>query len=153
LKVEGFIQESGRVLYGRLAPGSDLLLGIDALCEEFGVSCGSIVGCMGSLSSTTYTYVRPDPEHPVGIKYVDVMKLETPAELISAQGTIGVNQGNRDIHLHGVLSDADGNFIAGHLLPGCTVCATVELSILVAETGIERKFDEQTQFCIFRYGK
>ena len=153
MSVEGFVQDSTRMLFGRLSPGTDLLFGIDALCQKFGVECGSIVGCLGSLSRSVYTYVRPEPAHPVGIRYVDAVTLETPAELVSAQGTIGLNQGKRDIHLHGVLADANGNFTAGHMLPGCIVCATVELSILVVNGGIERRFDEETQFCIFRYGK
>ena len=153
MKVEGFLQEGGRVLFGRLPPGTELFEGIDALCEAFGVECGSIVGCLGSLSRAVYTYIFPDPQHPVGIKYREPIVLETPAELISSQGIIGPNQGKRDIHLHCALCDERGNFVAGHMLPGCMVCATVEVSILVADRGIERKFDDETQFSIFRFGK
>ncbi|MCL2616351.1 MAG: DNA-binding protein [Defluviitaleaceae bacterium] len=152
MSVEGFLQEGGRVLFGRLSPGTELFYGIDSLCEAFGVECGSIVGGLGSLSRAVYTYIYPDPNHPVGIKYVEPIVLDSPAELISSQGTIGPNQGKRDIHLHCVLCDERGNFVAGHMLPGCYVCATVEISILVIERGVERKFDSETQFSIFRYG-
>ncbi len=78
--------------------------------------------------------------------------LDAPVELISAQGTIGPNDGKRDIHLHCVMCDANGHFVAGHMLPGCIVCATVEVTILVASEGsIERSYDPVSQFSIFRY--
>ncbi|MDL2258996.1 DNA-binding protein [Eubacteriales bacterium OttesenSCG-928-K08] len=152
MQVEGFIQDGGKFLFGRLSPGTEFLSGIDALCEKFNVQCGSLVGCLGSLSRAVYTYIYPAPDQAVGIKYYEPFILETPAELISAQGTIGPNKGKRDIHLHCVMCDMNGNFIAGHMLPGCIVCATMELSILVApENSIERSFDDESQFSIFRY--
>jgi predicted DNA-binding protein with PD1-like motif len=116
------------------------------------VQCGSIVGCLGSLSKAVYTYVFPDPTQAVGVRYYEPFVMDAPSELISAQGTIGMNNGKRDIHLHCVLCDANGRFVAGHVLPGCIVCATMEVTILVAPEGsIERSYDPQSQFCIFRY--
>lgn len=152
MRVEGFLQDGGQFLFGRLAPGTELFPGIDVLCEQFNVQCGSLVGMLGSLSRTVYTYVYPAPKQAVGIQYYEPFIMDAPAELISAQGTIGPNDGKRDIHLHGVLCDAHGNFIAGHMLPGCIVCATMEISILVAAEGsIVRSFDKESQFSIFRY--
>ncbi len=152
MRVEGFIQEQGQILRGRLTYGTELLSGIDALCEQFNVKSGSLVGCLGSLNRAVYTYVYPYPEQAVGIKYFEPFVLDTPCELISAQGTIGPNNGKRDIHLHAAMIDQHGNFVAGHMLPGCIVCATMELTIIAApEESMERSFDEETQFSIFRY--
>ena len=149
---EGFLQQSANVLFGRLAAGSDLIDGIAKLCIEHGVKYGAIASCMGSLSSTRYTYVYASPESPIGIAYHEPFISKKSAELLCAQGTVGIEENRLAVHLHAVLCDTDGTIFCGHMLPGSIVCATAEISILVASEGrIARSFDEQTQFSLFRY--
>ncbi|MGL4208637.1 MAG: PPC domain-containing DNA-binding protein [Candidatus Adiutrix sp.] len=150
--MEGFLENNSSVLYLRLAPGMDLLEGIKNGCTEYGVQYGTITSCLGSLSQTAYTFVQRNPDNVSGIAYRKRIISDKPNELICAQGTIGLSGGEMDVHLHAVMCDVDGTIFAGHMLPGCLICATMEISIAPAMSGtIVRNIDEVMKLPLFRF--
>lgn len=155
IKMECFKEKRAEILYGRLEPGTDLFEGINEMCEQMGVKYGSIISCIGSLTKTTYTFVKRNEQSVVGIGYRDAQVLTQANELICGQGTIGLNNaGEREIHMHALMCDVDGNLIAGHLMPGCIICATMEIAIAIATEGtIVRSIDEKLKLPLFHFSK
>jgi len=83
-----------------------------------------------------------------GAGYSDPINLDGPLELLSAQGTIGQEQnGDLFIHMHGLLSDQDGNVHGGHLIKGENpVLITCEIMISAVEgVRIKRRYDPETE--------
>ena len=63
-------------------------------------------------------------------------------EIVSAEGTISID----GIHVHISISDAEGSVYGGHLLNGCKIYTTVELSIIESGIMFNRTFDPKTGF-------
>lgn len=123
----------------RLSPGTDMLEGIRAVCEELQLGSGNIVSCIGSLRRTAYLVAVP-LENKIGAGYGDPVHEEGPLELLSGQGSIGREQGGAFfIHLHAVMCDQNGRVFGGHVIAGeSPVLITAEIGILRAK-GLEQK--------------
>ena len=151
---ESFIQQNTPMVFARIQPGEELFSSVYRICEEHGIQSGAVVGCIGSLTKTTYTYVAEIEDSPLGIGYLETKVLHRPTELLSAQGTIGRNKDTNqlDMHMHALMIDTDAKITAGHLLPGCIVCATIEMVIAVAQDGsIVRGMDPALGVPVFLY--
>ncbi|MCU0561928.1 MAG: DNA-binding protein [Desulfobacterales bacterium] len=114
----------------RLHPGTDVIEGITDACREHGIRSGAITTCIGSLQRASFLVVKP-MDNRLGGGYSDPVALPGPVELVSSQGTVGMDEsGAFFIHLHGVLSDGSGRSHGGHLIAGrCPVLITCEVLI------------------------
>lgn len=150
--MEGFLETATRILYLRLGPGTDLIKGIKEGCQQHNVQYGTVTSCLGSLKQTTYTFVRNEPESSSGIAYREPIITHKSNELICAQGTIGLSNNALDVHLHALMCDVEGSLFAGHMLSGCIVCATMEISISTASSGtIIRSVDAAMRLPLFHF--
>jgi len=68
---------------------------------------------------------------------------EKPLEVASCVGNVSLLEGDRFAHTHAVLSDDEGNAVAGHL-NAATVWAG-EVYMRVFEEPLERAYDETTE--------
>ncbi|MHA1992912.1 MAG: PPC domain-containing DNA-binding protein [Candidatus Hodarchaeales archaeon] len=117
----------------RLLKGEDLLLSLQKFCAKFtDISAGSIKG-IGAVSQVKYGFFD-------GEKYLENV-LEENLEVLSIIGNIAEGQ---IVHLHGIFGKADGTCIGGHILPGCIISVTCELTVTVFEPKIIRKLDPET---------
>ena len=119
-----------KIVMARLHPGTDVIEGITEVCRQHGIRSGAITTCIGSLQRASFFVVKP-MENRLGGGYSDPIALPGPVELVSSQGTVGVDaSGAFFIHLHGVLSDSSGHSHGGHLIAGtCPVLITCEVLI------------------------
>jgi predicted DNA-binding protein with PD1-like motif len=131
----------------RIHPGSDLIEGIEKACLGLNVRCASITSSIGSLRRSSFLIAVP-LKNKVGAGYSAPKRMEGPLELLSAQGSIGLEEDGRlFVHLHGVLSDKEGNVHGGHFLKGENpVLITCEISLLPIE-GVElrRSLDPEVE--------
>jgi len=123
-----------RPLLFRLTPGTDLKQGILEKCAIEKVKTGVIISAVGSLT------------HAV-IRIADgktVIERTGPFELISLSGTISANS----THCHLSLYDEHVNTFGGHLMEGCLIHTTMEISImdLSDEFDTARQPDPQTGY-------
>lgn len=154
VNMEYFLEKNGNFLFLRLGPGEKLIEGIKEACAEAGVEHGTITSCIGSLTKTSYTFVKTNAENITGIAYRDTIIANEPNEVISGQGTIGISGDKSTVHLHALMCDVDGKLFAGHMMPDCVVCATMEISIAVASSGkMVREFDQELRFPLFHFKK
>jgi predicted DNA-binding protein with PD1-like motif len=107
----------GRVVVGRLLPGTDMVAGLEAACDEHGVRFAAVVSCYGSLSSAGFKFLQLPPGEPrptlVG------HRVDERVEFMGGQGLIcETPDGARATHLHGSISDATGAVKGGHFVTG-----------------------------------
>src|SRR5262249_40851009 len=64
--VEAAAAGAGRMIVGRLHPGSDLVRGLERACDEHGVAFAAVLSCYGSLSAAGFKFLQiPEGEsHP-----------------------------------------------------------------------------------------
>lgn len=107
----------GRRIVGRLLPGADLIHGLEAVCDEYGVRYAAIVFAYGSLSSASFKILqRPDDASPPVLMPFD---MPDRVEFMGGQGLVCRDlEGNRATHLHGSVSDESGLVRGGHFNPG-----------------------------------
>lgn len=140
------------MLMGYLAPGEDLIAGLKKVCQEHQVTAG-MINCIGSLSHVSIIQLNYEDNK---MFYSSPLQWDTPVELLSGQGFIGQDEnGELDIHFHGVFVDHRKTINGGHFLEGTnTVAITIEYTIYVTEE-IQpvRSFDQTTGFKLFNFYK
>ena len=118
----------GRVLVLRLKPGTDLLGGVQAACERYGIRNGVILSAIGSLACVRYCDVEALPEKKCGYGYGAVLELNEPIELTGAGGVVCRDaEGNINLHIHICMSDKTGKAYGGHLVEGTRVLMTADI--------------------------
>jgi len=142
---------AGRFLMVRLAPGTDLIEGLEEALKKEGVLAGSVVSCIGSLREAAFHIAVP-AENSIGASYSPPIKVGGPLELLSGQGTIGLGEGGGVfVHIHGVFSNGKGVIRGGHLVRGENpVLITCEIAVACLDgVQIERRYDPQVDMPVF----
>ena len=150
--------KAGRIIQARLKPGTDLIGGIDKICEDYGIKNGMITVGIGSLRHASFKFLIPNQELKLGSGYGDPYYLEGPIEFLGGQGLIcPLEDGNRAIHLHGLLnrtSVENGKPKPDYVLGGDfgvgkdknPILATMDLMIVELKgVNITRKYDDETE--------
>lgn len=135
----------------RILPGSDIIEGIQEVCQELGIIDGAITCCIGSLQKASFMIVVP-LENKIGAGYSDPNTIDGPLEFLSGQGIIGQEEGGDVfIHLHGLVSDKNGNIHGGHLIKGENpVLITCEVMVSHVEgVRINRTYDPEVEMEVF----
>ena len=133
----------GRVVVIRLAPGTDLLDGMQAACERYGIHNGVVISGIGSLGRVRFCDVEALPEKKSGYGYGRVLELNDTIELTGASGVIcSDEEGNINLHVHLSMSDKTGKAYGGHLVQGTTVLMTADIVLGEIEgVSMLRKYD------------
>ncbi len=144
---------SSKSVVARIWPGTDLITGILAICEERSVVAGCITAIHGSLSKARFVWALPDPSTKMNARYGDPFELEGPLEFLCGSGMIGQQKdsGETAVHLHGIFSDKFQKLYGAHFVQGGNpVMSTMEIFIQgIEDARILRAFDEETEFPLF----
>ena len=142
----------GRTVAAHLKPGTDLVSGIEAVCQKHHIQYGYFGSVMGSLAKATYIIPLKDPTQPLGFRFCDPIEVDGPIDLLGGQGVIcQSDKGERMIHLHahGVTPDRivfGGHFSAG----GNPVLATIDLVIVEFDGAkLMRRYDPESGLMVF----
>lgn len=141
-----------KVVALRLAPGDDLLHGIEQACEKHGIKNGVILSGIGSLRNARFFDPVELPDTKSGYGYSDPIEKDGPVEIISVSGVIcHGSDGEVQIHAHCCFADKTGESFAGHLIEGNTVLLTADIAVAEFD-GIlmNRGFDEELGVPIVR---
>ena len=88
-------------------------------------------------------------DNKAGAGYSDPNSVEGPIGILSAQGTIGLEEnGDLFTHVHALLGDKTGKIFGGHLVKGtCPVLVTCEIMINAYDTiRLRRTYDPEVDF-------
>jgi len=137
--------KAGRTVVARLKPKTDLVGGLIDICKKNGISCGVILGGLGTLEHAVYLTAAPAPETKAKVTYSDPIRLEGPIEFICGQGIIMERADDLFIHFHGIFMDLNLKIYGGHFNPGGSpVLSTFDVIILETEgVQAERRLDEE----------
>lgn len=116
-----------------LRPDVDLVQSITRFASDRGIETGSLVA-IGALKKAKLGYYDQKKN-----RYREI-KVDSPTEIASCTGNISLREGEPFAHIHVVLSDANGNTKAGHLLEGTVFVAEVHLRTLQGPK-LERRHD------------
>lgn len=128
--------QSGQMFFViRLLPDTDLRQGIEDCAKKWQVQAAVLVTMVGSLKQAKLRLAGAD----------EPASFEGPLEIVSVTGTISCPCG---IHVHISVADKGGVVYGGHLVYGCTVGTTVELTILNRSDSFhfERRPDSMTGY-------
>lgn len=99
----------------RLQPGEDVRITLRQWVTGQGIQAASITSAAGSLTCAHIRYANR----------ADGMMTTADLEVVSLSGTLSMH----GMHLHISVADRDGRMLGGHLLDGCLVRTTLELTV------------------------
>jgi predicted DNA-binding protein with PD1-like motif len=109
---------TGVTLVGRLLPGTDLIHGLEAVCELHGVKYAAVNFVYGSLTSAGFKTLQI-PDDGSNRPTLTLERIDTRVEFLGGQGLVcSDGEGGRATHLHGSISDESGRVLGGHFEPG-----------------------------------
>jgi predicted DNA-binding protein with PD1-like motif len=148
----------GRIIVGRILPGTDLYEGISKICDDYKIENGVICQCIGSLRQAVFKFLIPNDKLKLGSGYGEPYKLAGPIEFCGGMGIITKGEdGSRKIHFHGLFNQTkveDGKSKPDYMLGGDfgvekgqnRILATMDLTILeINGLNIVRKYDDETE--------
>lgn len=106
---------AGRIHVLRLGPGEELRGTLRDWAALMGVQAAFISSAVGSFSTAHLRYAGR----------ADGAMTSTDLEVLSLSGTLSVH----GMHLHLSVADRDGRMLGGHVLDGCIVRTTLELTV------------------------
>ena len=128
---------TGRLVFARIDGGEDLLLGIKRVAKEENIRSG-FLSCIGALRRARVGYY-------IGSGQYKAIELEGPLEIACCLGNIALFEGEPLVHAHICVCDGEGRAFGGHLLEGCFVSPTAELTIIeLSGAELVRYLDERT---------
>ena len=115
-QVEARATKPGRLVVGRLHPGTDLIRGLEGACDEHSIRFAAVLSCYGSLSAAGFKFLKipGDESQPRLMPH----RVEKRVEFMGGQGLVCESpDGARVTHLHGSISDETGAVLGGHFDP------------------------------------
>lgn len=131
----------GKMLVYRVDHDADLIQAVTDLAEEKNVSMGTFTA-IGALKRAELGFYDQE-EH--GYKEITI---DRPCEIASCVGNISRKDNEPFTHAHAVLSDENGETMAGHLSSGKVFASEVHLQVLEGPA-FERKYDNVTDLSLW----
>ena len=125
-----------KVYVFRVRPGQELLAEIARYCREHAICSGIIIGIIGSAEKAHISFLKELPGKYVG------KELTGPLEIVAAQGSVALLNGETIIHIHIQLAVEDACW-GGHLIEA-TIFSTAEVTIGELDYQLHRQFDSYT---------
>ena len=120
----------------RVKPNEELVQSITQYCESEHITSAVVTGIIGSLRSVKLGFLKELPG-----KY-ETEDFQGPLEIVCAQGTVAVCQGEFALHIHILVSDE--KHAAGGHLTSARVFSTAEVALAELDQQIKRRFDDYT---------
>jgi len=116
-------------------PGDEVMAGLQAFARDAGLDAAQITA-LGAFSRATFGYY--DRER----REYEKIPVEEQVEVISLLGNISRNEGDPQIHVHGVVGRRDGTTRGGHLLEG-HVWPTLEAIVTETPSYLRRRMSAE----------
>ncbi len=105
----------------RIKPDQEVIAGILDYCQQNKITSAIIAGIIGSANSAKLNFLQKMPG-----KY-NTHELRGPLEIIAAQGTVAVKEGQTLMHIHAQLANENACY-GGHLVEA-KVFSTAEVML------------------------
>jgi predicted DNA-binding protein with PD1-like motif len=131
------VGKPGKVIVERFRKGEDVLDRMNQLVRENRITAGSFTA-LGALEKASVGFFSGNGRY-------SAVSSRGPMEVASCVGNVSLKDGKPYTHAHIVTADKEGNAYGGHLMEGCIVSATFEVTMLVYDgMTLSRKLDSGT---------
>jgi predicted DNA-binding protein with PD1-like motif len=120
----------------RVMPGQELLTEITAYCRKNNITSGVILGIIGSVTKIKLNFLIKLPGQYETVEYTG------PLEIVCAQGTVALKEGNLLLHIHMQLSSQEISR-GGHVMEAI-IFSTAEIAIGELDYQLNRALDKFT---------
>lgn len=134
-----------RIIVARMFPGEDVLETIENVARRHGVKSGYL-NLIGAISGAKLGYFD------VESKQYKHFSVDADVEVVSCMGNISTHGDDLIVHAHMIVADSEGHCYGGHLLPGCIVSVTIELTITETGAELRRTRDADTGLNLLELG-
>jgi uncharacterized protein len=117
----------------RLPPDVDLRQTLKSIAQAENITAGIILSGIGSLKTVVLRFAGQNTH----------ITIEAKHEILTLAGTVSTE----GIHLHMSVANAQGEVIGGHVVDGCIIYTTAEITIgILPDLRFTRSPDPQTGF-------
>jgi predicted DNA-binding protein with PD1-like motif len=120
----------------RVLPGQELLTEITGYCRKNNIMSGVILGIIGSVTKIKLNFLIKLPGQYETVEYTG------PLEIVCAQGTVALKEGNLLLHIHMQLSSQEISR-GGHVMEAI-IFSTAEIAIGELDYQLNRALDKFT---------
>ncbi len=119
VRYEAAVARQGRIVVGRMLPGTDLMAGLEQVCDDHGIAYAAVQLAYGSLSRADFKFLQVPSHSPESRATLMPHRIDARVEFLAGQGLVcGDGADGRDTHLHGAISDESGRVLGGHFNRG-----------------------------------
>jgi uncharacterized protein len=123
----------------RLPPDVDLRQTLKSIAHTENITAGIILSGIGSLKTVALRFAGQNTHTTIDGKH----------EILMIAGTIGTE----GTHLHMSVANAQGQVIGGHVVDGCIIYTTAEITIgILPNVQFQRELDQRTGFAELTIG-
>jgi hypothetical protein len=127
-----------RVMVERLRRGDDVLDQLNHIVRANEIIAASFTA-LGAVEKASVGFFVENGRY-------STVSYDGPLEVLSCVGNVSSKEGKPFVHAHIAIADKEGNAYGGHLMPGCIVSATFEVTMLVYEDiDLVSKLDSETK--------
>jgi hypothetical protein len=136
----------GRTIFARLDENEDLLNAIKERAEWNQVRAGFFF-VIGMVKKAILGFYKDANYKPI--------QLSEPLEIVCCTGNVSVREdGELVVHAHIAVGNEEGNLFGGHVLPGCVIGVTGELTLVeTPDTKLKRVFKEKLNLYLWSLGE
>jgi predicted DNA-binding protein with PD1-like motif len=130
------------LVVARFNAGDDVLLSIKEVAEKHKVTSG-MFSLIGALDRAEWGFYSPQKRTYLIKKWGSSFLTGRAREILSCVGNVGQLDGKIVVHGHIVMKSLSDHARGGHLLEGCRVFPTAELTLLKASGTLTREQDDR----------
>lgn len=130
------------IIVTRFEAGEDLLQGLKQVVVDYKVTAG-MLSVIGAVDTANYGFYIPAKKAYTTCSWKPGKDSSPALEILSCIGNVALLNEEPIVHAHITLSGEKGEIFGGHLLEGCRINPTAELTLLKAEGVLRRKRNDE----------
>jgi predicted DNA-binding protein with PD1-like motif len=136
-----------KLIVARFDAGDDLFESIREVVREHEVKAGMFTA-IGAVDRAQYGFYHPQKKTYTNLSWEPIADSSPALEIASCMGNVALLDDNIVVHAHITFTGEKGEIMGGHLLEGCRVNPTAELTLLQAGGILHRKRDEDLNLAL-----
>lgn len=136
-----------KLIVARFNTGDDLLESIKEVVLKHEVKAGMLTA-IGAVDRAQYGFYHPQKKSYTNLSWEPSSESSPALEIASCMGNVALLDDNIVVHAHITFTGEKGEIMGGHLLEGCRVNPTAELTLLKADGILRRKRNEDLNLAL-----
>ncbi len=130
------------IIVARFNPGEDLFQCIKQVVIHHKAKAGMFT-VIGAVDRATYGFYHPKKKAYTNLSWEPSPESSPALEIVNCTGNVALLDEDVVIHAHITFTGEKGEIMGGHLLEGCRVNPTAELTLLKADGVLKRKRNDE----------